>query len=153
MGYINKEGYYTKTTKNKNIIIDTDIEILKLRLIDIENYFLPEDLQYILNYLYFPHTARNTVTIEHPEKDGFWFTIWELNKKDIPKEYSGQSIFRVGHKLIKTYVSEKRDMIYKADKYFKIVYSTRDGWIKYFTEFIYPYLMNRYSSVNPIKFL
>lgn len=148
---LKKRSHYRSANK-KSIDIIRNIEILKIKLIDIENYLSAKDIYQIVNYLSLISYQSNlpNFIFENPEKENFWMTIWKY------QDYSSENeiIIKISYRRDAYNYNSRTNYHDTNYAYSPCVYTELNLLMTYFMNYIFPILINRDKNiVNPLKFI
>lgn len=146
-----QKRYKYRISNKKSIDIIRDIEMLKIKLIDIENYLEAKDIYRIINYLSLISYQSNlpNFIFEKPEKENFWMTIWKYQEHSSEDEI----VIKISYCRDAFNYNPKTNYSDHSNAYSPCVYTELNLLMDYFMNHIFPILMNRDRNiVNPLIF-
>lgn len=147
-----QKRYQCRISNKKSIDIIRDIEMLKIKLIDIENYLEAKDIYQIVNYLSLLSYQSNlpNFVFEKPEKESFWMTIWKYQDHSSEKEI----IVKISYRRDAYRYNPRTNYHDSNYAYSPCVYTESNILVNYFMDYIFPILTNRDKNIiNPLKFI
>lgn len=141
-----------RVSNKKSIDIVRDIEVLKIKLIDIENYLEARDIYQIINYLSFIsyQSSLPNFVFEKPEKENFWMTIWKYQDHSSENEI----VMKISYRRDAYNYNPRTEYHDSSYAYSPCVYTELSLLINYFINYIFPILMKRDKNiVSPLKFI
>lgn len=148
---LRKRSHYRASNK-KSIEVIRNMEILKIKLIDIENYLEAKDVYYIIDYLSKLNYSSNfeNFIFEKPEREGFWMTIWKYQQHCSENDI----VVKISYCRDSFNYNARTSYIENNSAYSPCIYTELNLLINYFMNYIFPILISRDRKyINPLKFI
>lgn len=148
---IQRRTHYRIANK-KGVDVVRNIEILKIKLMDIDLYLDPEDIYPMIQYLNTIelHNGIPNFVLEKPEREEFWMTIWKYERHCTEEDI----IVKIGYKKNSIVYNASTRYSFDRDVYSPAVYTELNLLRNYLADYIFPILVNKRGKyIDPLKFI